>query len=436
LPSEPVKLIADIDPPGEAVGTVIAAPTDIAEPAGVANLPISDQRRVLTAAISSWLLMAVCTLGMSPVYPDIARDLGLRADGFGAVLGVSTLVAGILQIPVGVLSDRFRLKYLAIIGLIAAATAPVVWALSPNYRVFILGQVAMGVCIVCLQASFHTAVAKTFRASGRAAAMSLLFVASSLGGVASLLLFGLGESRFGWRSIALAVAVLPLFAIPFVMRMPDVTAGDAKRTVVEIVTSSFRYLVHGRAIALSALMVLTAAASLATQFMIPFLLRGHSYGAGATGLLLVPFIVGGLVGAPLMGRLADHFGAARPIAVGFVVGAASLGMLSILGPQPLPLVGCFFVLGTLANGGQAVLLASAADLAARLDSVGAGSALGITRLAQSLGPAISPTIIGYLLLHSGDTVTELTIATVFVVCAVLAALILAGLRTGQTASAH
>lgn len=418
------------------MGAVIASAPPVTEPIEPANLPPEQRRRVMTAAISSWTLMAVGTLGISPVYPDIARDLGLRADSFGAVLGISTLVAGVLQIPVGVLSDRIQLKYLGAVGLVAAACAPVIWALSPNYRVYAIGQFTMGICIVCLQAAFHTAVAKTFRASGRAAAMSMLFVASSIGGVASLLLFGGIGGRVGWRPVALGVAVLPLLALPFVARMPDVAAGDAKKTISEIIRTSVRYVVHGRALALSVLMILTAAAALATQFMIPFVLRSNSYGAAATGLLLVPYIVGGLIGAPLMGRLTDLFGAARPIAGGMLIGAGSLTALSVIGTQPLFMIGCFFVLGTLANGGQAVLLSSAAELASRLDSVGAGSALGITRLAQSLGPAVSPSIIGFLLLNEGDAATERVIAVVFIVCAVLAVVVLSALTPARTRSAR
>ena len=408
----------------------VAAPieTVLPEQPKPIRLDRSGQARVLAAGISSWTLMAVGTLGISPVYPDIARDLGLKADAFGAVLGIATLVAGLLQIPMGLLADRYRVKYIAAVGLMAAAAAPVVWSLAPNYRVYAIGMVAMGICIVCLQAGFHTAIAKAFRDRGRASAMSTLFVASSLGSVASLLLFGEIGGRVGWRPVALGISWLPLLALPLVLTMPDVAAGDVKKTLSEIVRDSSRYLLHGRAIALSGLMILTAATAFGTQFLIPFVLRGHSYGAGATGLLLIPFIIGGLVGAPLMGALTDRLGAARPVAVGMFCGAFALTVLAWSGPQPPILVVCFLILGTLANGGQAVLLSSAAEAASRLTDVGTGSALGITRLAQSFGPAISPTIIGFLFLRTGGTTTELVLAAVLATAGFMAIGVLAGLR--------
>jgi len=403
---------------------MVAGPASRLGPAG--------QRKVLSAAIISWTLMAVGTLGITPVYPDIARDLGLKADAFGAILGISTLVAGVLQIPAGLLADRINVKYIAVVGLVAAATAPAIWALSPSYRIYAVGQFCMGVCIVGLQAGFHTAVAKAFRDTGRAAAMSTLFVASSLGSVASLLLFGEIGGRVGWRAVALGICWLPLLAIPFVLRMPDVAAGDTKKGLAEIGRDSMRYLVHRRAIALAGVMILTAGSANATQFLIPFVLRGHSYGAGATSLLLVPYIIGGLVGAPLMGALSDRLGAARPVAVGMFGGAVSMVVLAAVGPQPPVLVVCFMILGMLANGGQAVLLSSTADMAQRVAGVGAGSALGITRLAQSFGPAVSPTIIGFFFLRTGGTTTELILAGVFTIAGVLAAAVLAGLRQVST----
>lgn len=402
------------------------------EPAEPAKVGRPDQRRVLSAGISSWTLMAIGTLGLTPFYPDIARSFGLKADSFGAVLGIATLTGGILQIPMGVASDRFKLKYISLVGLVAAAGAPVIWALAPDYRVYAVGQLLMGVCTVCLQAGFHTAIAKAFRDSGRSTALSMLWVATSLGAVASLLLYGQIGGHVGWRAVALATFWLPLLAVPLVLRMPDIGADEPPRSLSDIGRDSIRYLVHGRALALAGVIILGSGTALATQYLIPFVLRGHAYKAGATGLLLVPFIVGGLVGAPLMGRLADTFGAARPVAAVMILAAASLATISLAGPQPVILIVGFVILGAQANGGLAVLLSSSVDVAAGVAGVGAGSALGITRLAMSLGPAVSPTITGFLFLRTGGAHTEMVLAGVLLVGAVSAFVVLAGVRSAMT----
>src|SRR5438093_11925706 len=83
----------------------------------------SPKRRVLIAATSSWFVISVCYLGLAPIYPDIARDLHDRADVFGALLGVSLLVGAALQVPIGILADRFGLRRFALIGVLSAGVA-------------------------------------------------------------------------------------------------------------------------------------------------------------------------------------------------------------------------------------------------------------------------------------------------------------------------
>lgn len=372
--------------------------------------------------------MAIGTLGITPVYPNIARSLGLKADSFGALIGISTLVAGVLQIPMGFVADRFPLKYLCAVGLIASAAAPAIWGLSPNYAVYAIGLVFMGICIVCLQAGFHTAVAKAFSVFRRSTALSMLWVASSVGSIASLLIFGQLGGRFGWRPVALGVCWMPLLAMPLVLRMQDGSSGHATRSVAQICRDSLAFLRRRRALALSGLMLLAAGVSAATQFLIPFVLRVHAVGAGTTGLLLVPYIVGGLVGSPFMGALADRLGPARPMGWGAALGGAAMAAVAWTGLDPIVLVVSFFVLGVLANGGGAVLISSAADLASSIEGVGIGSALGICRLAQSVGSAFSPSLIGYTFLAAGATVAELVLAGVLGISAAMAFVILVKLR--------
>jgi MFS family permease len=136
-----------------------------------------------------------------------------------------------------------------------------------------------------------------------------------------------------------------------------------------------------------------------------------------------------------MGALADRFGPARPVAAGMFCGALALLVVAAAGPQPPILVGCLAILGALANGTPAVLLSATPDVAAQVVGVGTGSALGITRLALSLGPAVSPTIIGFLFLAVGGTTTELLLACVFATAGALAIAVLTGLRQGRAPSA-
>ena len=54
--------------------------------------------------------------------------------------------------------------------------------------------------------------------------------------------------------------------------------------------------------------------------------------------------------------------------------------------------------------------------------------MGITRLAMSFGPALSPTVTGWLFLRTGGTVTELLLGGVFLTAGLTAYTILRVLR--------
>ena len=406
-----------------------------ASPALIAGMEVADgpatqglsprgRRRVLTASTASWFLIGICTLGLSPVYPNIAHDLGLTPSEFGLLLGLYTLVSGVLQIPLGAVADRVDLRRIIVVGLVMATAAPILWATAPNFWFYAIGQVSMGVAIVCLQAGCHTALAKAYPVSKRSAALSGLWVASSGGQAASLLLFGLAGGHFGWRAVALAVCWLPLLALPLVSTMPEVAAPDIKKSIKAVAIESRRYFRNARAIAVAGIAALIAGAAIATQFLIPFMLRAHHYGPGATGLLLIPLIVGGIVGSPAVGTLADRFGATRCLVVCFAVGAAALAVIAATGGELIFLAGCLFVLGVLTNGSQAVMIELTADLANQIGGIGTGAALGVTRLAQSLGPVVAPAITGFLFLQVGSGLTLLVISAAFLSACLVALLAL------------
>src|ERR1700674_1134098 len=222
----------------------------IPPPVGVAleltaPLPFGRRRQVLVATSTSWFLFGVCVLGLAPVYPDIAHTLALNPAAMGAVLGIATLVSGVLQIPSGMLADRFPLRYIVIVGLVSAAVTPLLWSAAWDYRLYALGQVTLGIAIVALQAGCFSALIAAYPVNRRAVALSSMWAAVNLGQGVSLLLFGFLGGQFGWRAVALAIAWVPLAAIPLVLFMPTSRFMVAETSFATQVKESGAYLMHG-----------------------------------------------------------------------------------------------------------------------------------------------------------------------------------------------
>jgi MFS family permease len=126
--------------------------------------------------------------------------------------------------------------------------------------------------------------------------------------------------------------------------------------------------------------------------------------------------------------MADRFGPAPVLISGLPLGAFAVAVMAAVGPRPVVLVICLVLIGALSNGGQAITISVTAHYAEFIGGIGTGAALGVTRLAQSLGPAVAPSIVGYLFSHIGAPGAEIAIGSLFMVAAAVALAILPRLK--------
>ena len=92
----------------------------------------------------------VCYFGLLPVYPSIARDLRVQADSLGAILAAGQVLAAALQVPVGLLADRFGRRPFMVLGLGLLVAAQVLRWQSYNLPVFTVAQCGIGLCLPML----------------------------------------------------------------------------------------------------------------------------------------------------------------------------------------------------------------------------------------------------------------------------------------------
>jgi MFS family permease len=375
-------------------------------------MPQRDRRRVLATAGAIVFVNFVASLGLTPLYPSVAHDLALGPDSLGVYLFIGSAANALLQLPVGVLADRLGRRRVLITGLVLMCLGQLLRWQAHAAWVFGAGQIAVGVCSVLAVSPSYAVVADAYT-TGRAQAMGVIQIAVNTGQVAGFLSAGAVGAVIGWRGFSLAIALLPLALIPFVFGMPEVQRPPSGRTLYGELGAAARFLVWPPSLAIAVTAAMALGAGFGASYLLPFLARAHGIGEGWTSALLVPYVTGSVVGAPLAGRWADRAGVRAPLAASLAVaGLASLAFalaFGLAGFSPLAVVVCFALIGAGASSGVAMCATTVVELAARTGT-GFGAALGGLRVGQALGPALAPAVGGLLLVRAGSVAAYAALA--------------------------
>jgi predicted MFS family arabinose efflux permease len=151
---------------------------------------------------------------------------------------------------------------------------------------------------------------------------------------------------------------------------------------------------------LLAIATLVLSAGVCATYLLPFANRSQGVGSATTSVLLLPYIAGAVLGAPVVGRVADRVGAFRPFLALIVLGGAATTAFALLGPSPAAITGCYIVIGATVGAGLSLASVQIVQMAARAGA-GSGAALGGLRVGQNLGPAFGPALGGLIYVRAG-----------------------------------
>lgn len=147
--------------------------------------------------------------------PELSREMGLSAETLGLLTGSFFLASALMQIPVGVLLDRFGARRLVPFLMLTAAIGVALFSTAQSAAMLIVGQFVIGLGCSGIFMGGLVLIAR-WTPQDRFVTVSATLLAISIGGT---LLTGtplaLAAEAFGWRGailgtggIALAIGVL------------------------------------------------------------------------------------------------------------------------------------------------------------------------------------------------------------------------------------
>lgn len=183
----------------------------------------------LLRMLGLFMVMPVLAV-LAPAYPDYQPWLlGLAIGGYG-------LTQALLQIPMGLLSDRIGRKPVILIGLTAFALGSLLAALADSMWLLVAGRLLQGAGAIA--GAIMALAADLSRESQRAKVMAIIGIAIGFSFYLALVTGPILAEQFGLSGIFLLTGLFAFAAMPlvhFLLPTPQATAsGDTLPTLTDI----------------------------------------------------------------------------------------------------------------------------------------------------------------------------------------------------------
>ena len=330
--------------------------------------------------------------------------LGAAALGNLAAFYYYSYVA--MQIPAGVLADRWGPRRVLTAGAAIAAAGTLLFALAPGYAAAGLGRLLIGGSVGVAFVAMLKLAGHWFAPTRFAMLSGLALACGILGAVSAGVPLRLLVDAFGWRLVlGLSALLTGLLAAAIWLAVRDdpaergyasyASAPPARRAPV---MEGIRRALATRNVWLVALISGSVSGPTLTfggLWGVPFLTTHYgletSQAAMVTSLLLVAWAVG----APLLGALSDRWRRRKPLyALGTLLATAGWCVVFLVPRLPLPLLVVLLACTGLASASAMVGFAIAKESA---PAALAGTAGGITNMGNMLGGMIMQPAVGWVL---------------------------------------
>lgn len=374
-------------------------------------------------------LCMLCTLidgfdvqAMSYVAPAVIQEWGIAKSELGQVFGAGLVGMAVGALIFGSVADRIGRRPVLIGAMLCLAAFMYATALANSVPALLMLRFATG---VCMGAVIPNAIALAGEYSPARMRVTLMMIASSglvLGGMLGGVFAAFLIPAFGWRSVFIVGAVMPLLAaIAMLVVLPESLQYMATRRrgkdrmgallrridpALEITGQTEFVLPERRVQGVPFMQLFRNSLGIGTvllwtvNFMnlmaayflanwLPVIMNEAGHGTSMAVLAGTVLWGGGFFGNLLLGWFVDRRGFGPTLALTFVVAAVAI---ALIGQVAGSLQAAFLVIaiaGFCVLGGQnAVNALAAVYYPTSIRSTGMGWALGIGRLGSILGPVI------------------------------------------------
>ncbi len=319
---------------------------------------------ICTLAAMFYLYEFVLQVSPAVMTNELMHDLKLNAAGFGAMAAFYYYAYTPMQIPAGLLFDRYGPRLLITLALLVCALGAFFFGLTNNVAWASAGRFFMGIGSAFSFIGSLLLIAHWFPAKYFALLAGLVQLMSSIGAI-------LGEApladvvhRFGWRHTVMYVAFIGVLLALLVWLMVRDRPVEQQKTQEKTRIKKKSELARLKQvcsksqtwwIALYSFASWAPITAFAALWGIPFLVALYSVSTTVASTACSMIWIGIGVGSPFFGWWSDHIGRrCLPLTVAAIVGVISLAIAIYVPHIPLVLMYLLLFLFGIAASGQSL----------------------------------------------------------------------------------
>jgi MFS family permease len=340
---------------------------------------------------------------------EAAHRFGVGAAALGAFTVLQVGVYAAMQIPTGVLVDRYGPRRVLIAAVLFLGLGQILLGVAHSYGLGLLARGILGFGDALTFVSVLRLVAAHFPARQYTVVATLTSAIGYVGNLLATVPLTLLLGSAGWTPTFIVVGVITvLYSVVVALRVRDVPAGTPEpvrehvhaKLLARQVAEAWRtpgtrlgFWVH--------FATMFAPNVLALLWGMPFLVQGQGLPAATASALLTVFVFGSMLGGPLLGGfIARHPSPRMPLVGGYLGGAALIWavLLGWHGPLPVPVLVVAFAFLSLGGPASMIGFALARDYN---PMTRVGTATGVVNVGGFVATTIAALAIGVLLQWTG-----------------------------------
>ncbi|MFX4221654.1 MAG: MFS transporter [Thalassobaculum sp.] len=310
------------------------------------NVAFSERRdfsavpglRLKRVTVMLWTMVVLAVLSQfyrssnGVIAPQIMAEMNVDAAAIGLSSGAFFLIFAALQVPIGVLFDKYGARLVVSTMLIFSIAGSVLFAVAHSVEALVVGRFLIGLGLAGGMVGSLVILARWHSPSDFTRAMTILFATANLGSLLATSPLAASADWIGWRPTFLALALLTaLVGIAFyavVRDRPDPAEHDDGAR--ELLGAKFRGV--GQVFRVKGLLCVLPMVALGYSSVItilglwgaPYLTEVHGLDGLDSGQLLSVLAIAFVVGTLAFGPIQRRFGGFRKVVI---VSATVTGLL-------------------------------------------------------------------------------------------------------------